>query len=807
MPATLAAGPFDHPDWIYEPKFDGLRVLGRFDGHALTLLSRNGQAQDFRFPEVSQSLRTALKRPSLVDGEIVCFDAHGRTSFRLLQQRFHLKDAAEVAARRERYPAFVYLFDLLWLDGRDVTELPLEERKKLLQGAVRWSDRVRWTDFHEADGKALYRRACREGAEGVMAKRRSSRYAAGRSDAWLKVKCVGRQEFVVGGFTDPQRSRVGLGALLVGYCNDAGRLRYAGKVGTGYTRAALLDLRRRLDELKQHARPFAEGEPPRGGHVHWVRPELVAEVAFGEWTQHGHLRMPRFEGLRPDKSPRECRRERPRAPPPTDPGEAAMSLAEYKAKRDFRRTSEPPARAAAGRSRRRPLFVVQEHHASRLHYDFRLEADGVLKSWAVPKGPSMDPGEKRLAVQVEDHPLGYASFEGEIPEGQYGAGTVQVWDSGVYDNLLAEKAAPKTVAEGIADGKLEFVLHGKRLRGRFSLVRMKDRGRGKPQWLLIKGKDEFAEAGGDGAEEKPAPRPKGVKAAAKPPAPVPPEKVELTNPDKVLFPDLGVTKRQVFEYYRRVAPRLLPHLRDRPVTLERLPEGLGKDRPHFWQKHTPAYYPDWIPRVELPGGRGKPVPYALVNDRDSLLYLVNQGTLTFHVWLSRVGDLDRPDYVLFDLDVGEGAFADAVPVAHALRRRLLAEGERAYVKTSGKSGLHVLAPWDRDGGFDTARAWAREVARRTAEEAPEQATLEVRKGKRKGRVYLDVLQNARGHHAVPPYVVRPVPAATVSMPLSWDELTPDLDPSAFTLRTAAERLKGRDPLEALVRSEGGRGRR
>jgi bifunctional non-homologous end joining protein LigD len=478
-----------------------------------------------------------------------------------------------------------------------------------------------------------------------------------------------------------------------------------------------------------------------------------------------------------------------------------MSLAEYKAKRDFGRTPEPQARAA-GRGRHRPLFVVQEHHASHLHYDFRLEADGVLKSWAVPKGPSMDPGEKRLAVQVEDHPLDYASFEGEIPEGQYGAGTVKVWDSGVYDNLLAEKAAPKTVAEGIDAGKLEFVLHGRRLRGRFSLVRMKGRGRGKPQWLLIKGRDEFAESGG-GAAEKAAPPPKKAKAAAASPAAGPPEKVELTSAAKVLFPDLGVTKGEVFEYYRLVAPRLLPHLRDRPVTLERLPEGIGKDRPHFWQKHTPAYYPDWIPRVELPSGRGKPVLYVLVNDRDTLLYLVNQGTLTFHVWPSRVGDLDRPDYVLFDLDVGEGAFADAVPVAHALRRRLLAEGVRAYVKTSGKSGLHVLAPWDRDGGFDSARAWAREAARRTAEEAPEQATLEIRKGKRKGRVYIDVLQNARGHHAVPPYVVRPVPAATVSMPLSWEELTPDLDPSAFTIRTAAGRLKGRDPLAALVRGRSG----
>jgi bifunctional non-homologous end joining protein LigD len=377
-----------------------------------------------------------------------------------------------------------------------------------------------------------------------------------------------------------------------------------------------------------------------------------------------------------------------------------MPLEEYRAKRDFRKTREP---SGAGETppHERPIFVVQEHHASHLHYDFRLEADGVLKSWAVPKEPTLDPAQKRLAVQVEDHPIGYATFEGTIPEGQYGGGTVSIWDRGTYDNLLAQKAAPQTVAEGIDAGRLEFALHGEKLRGKFALVRMKGkgRGRGKPQWLLIKMKDEFARAGAVESKARPEPtaRAKTPAKSARPKrASKPPEEgVELTHPDKVLFPAVGLTKADVFAYYRRIADRLLPFLKDRPVTLERLPEGLtGDGAPHFWQKDTPAHYPAWIPRVELPTERGKAVHYALVNNAEALLYLVNQGALTFHVWASRVEDLDRPDYVLFDLDPGEARFADAVAVARTLLATLDDEGGRVVREDLGQDGPPRLDPVD-----------------------------------------------------------------------------------------------------------------
>ena len=819
MLCTLVDRPFDSPDWIFEPKFDGLRILARFDGRDVTLLSRNNKPQKSRFPEIAEGIRASLDRPAIVDGEIVCFDEHGRSSFRALQQRFHLEDAEEIRRRMEKHPAFVYLFDILHLDGHDLTRLPLEERKAMLDEAVAWDDRVRRTEFDRGNGTDLWRRACASGDEGIVGKRLDSRYIPGRADAWVKVKCIGRQEFVIGGWTDPQRSRVGLGALLVGAYDKSGeRLRYAGKVGTGYTREVLLDLRRRLDEIGQRSNPFDEGETPTGEGIHWVRPRLVAEIAFAEWTQNDLLRQPRYEGLRPDKKPRDCHRERSKSAaavrnhqdtdttPPPRPGGPAIPLEEYRAKRDFKKTREPSgAKSAKGHTL--PIFVVQEHHASHLHYDFRLEADGVLKSWSVPKGPSMDPAIKRLAVQVEDHPVGYATFEGTIPQGQYGGGTVAIWDHGTYESLMDDKATPQTAAEAIDAGRIEFVMHGERLKGKFALIRMRARGRGKPQWLLIKMRDEFDQAGEDHSEAKPkARRAKASATTAKPArsSKTSKVKVELTHPDKVLFPDAGLTKGDVFAYYQKIADRLIPFLKDRPITLERLPDGLIDGAPHFWQKDTPDYYPDWIPRVDLETERSQPVNYALVNDEKTLLYLVNQGTLTFHVWASRIKDLNRPDFVLFDLDPGKATFADVVEVARAIKAVLDEEGVESFVKTSGKSGLHVLMPWAEQGGYDEARAWALEIGERVASAMPDRATIEIRKVKRAARVYIDVMQNTRGHHAVPPYVIRAVAAASISAPLTWKELTPGLDPTSFTPKTIFRRLarQARDPMAGLIRKRG-----
>jgi bifunctional non-homologous end joining protein LigD len=248
-----------------------------------------------------------------VDGEIVSVDEDGNSSFRRLQQRFHLTDPQEIARRAEEFPAYYYLFDLLYTGQHDLTCLVLGERKKILRDAVNWSHHVRWTEPSPREGVRLFREACRRGQEGIIGKRLGSPYVFRRSHDWIKVKCIARQEFVIGGFTEPHGSRVGLGALLVGYYEPDGKtMVYAGKVGTGFDKETLLDLHRRLEPLEQSRSPFHEGDLPRGPDIHWVKPKLVAEIGFSEWTQNGLLRQPRFEGLRLDKEARDVRREIPK---------------------------------------------------------------------------------------------------------------------------------------------------------------------------------------------------------------------------------------------------------------------------------------------------------------------------------------------------------------------------------------------------------------------------------------------------------------------------------------------------------------
>jgi bifunctional non-homologous end joining protein LigD len=278
--------------------------------------------------------------------------------------------------------------------------------------------------------------------------------------------------------------------------------------------------------------------------------------------------------------------------------------------------------------------------------------------------------------------------------------------------------------------------------------------------------------------------------------------VQFTNTDRVMFPQAGLMKGDLLDYYDSVADKLIPHLRDRPMTLERLPEGVGDENaPHFWQKNTPPHYPKWIARAALKNEQGKVVNYALVNDRKTLLYLVNQGTVTFHPWFSRVQNLDRPDFVLFDIDPHQSTLKNAVETAKALRDELKREKVTSFLKTSGKSGLHVMTKWDKPGGFDDVRDWARSVAKRVVARIPKVATVERRIEKRGKRVYLDVEQNARGRHVVPPYVVRPTPTATVSVPLKWTELTARLDPKKFTIKSAMQRLNGApDPFAPLVKT-------
>jgi len=305
MLATLSNRRSFDDDWIFERKLDGIRAVAYRDGARVRLASRTGQWLERTYPEIVEALAAQPMDRFVVDGEIVAMDG-GRTSFALLQRRMGLTREADVRASAVKVTYF--LFDLLHLDGHDTTVLPLRNRKELLRRAFDFTAPLRYTPHRGHGGQEMLDEACRQGWEGLIAKRADSRYVQRRSPHWLKLKCQAAQELVIGGFTEPSGSRIGFGALLLGYY-DNGRLRYAGKVGTGYDTATLRRLRQRLDTLEQRNPPF--DEPVRERAAHWVRPELVAQVGFSEWTRDGRLRHPRFLGLRQDKRPTEVVRELP----------------------------------------------------------------------------------------------------------------------------------------------------------------------------------------------------------------------------------------------------------------------------------------------------------------------------------------------------------------------------------------------------------------------------------------------------------------------------------------------------------------
>ena len=313
--ATLTRDRFSDPGWLYERKLDGERCLAYQSGGQARLMTRNRHDVSATYPEVRDMLAAQSPAGFVCDGEVVAFDGQA-TSFSLLQQRLGVRDPG--AALRQRVPVFYYVFDLLVADGRDIRSLPLRDRKMKLRQILAFDDPIRYTEHRDRDGEEYFEQACRQGWEGLIAKRAGARYVAGRTRDWLKFKCENSQEFLIGGYTDPQGSRSQFGALLLGYYDQAGQLVYAGKVGTGFSETTLASLGRSLSEIERHDPPFEPGPLPRPGRgrlpragVHWVEPTLVAQVAFTEWTSAGQLRHPRYLGVRRDKDPATVVRESP----------------------------------------------------------------------------------------------------------------------------------------------------------------------------------------------------------------------------------------------------------------------------------------------------------------------------------------------------------------------------------------------------------------------------------------------------------------------------------------------------------------
>jgi len=457
MLAKDATKPFSGKDWIFEIKWDGFRAIA-YVGSDLSLRSRNGKELRHNFPELEELKQ--LAQNVVIDGEIVVVK-QGKADFQALQERAKQSSSQFIQAQTVRSPATYVVFDILEKDGVSLVDLPLTERKKELADSVREGKHVVLSDFVEGKGEDYYRIALERGIEGIVAKKKDSKYEPGvRNSAWLKIKKLRSCDCVIFGYTKGTGARANsFGALILGLYGKEGNPVHVGKVGTGFSDETLKDLSSRFEKLKTQISPF-KGEIT--GSVIWLKPSLVCEVLYQLVTTDGKLRMPRYQGLRADKSPSEC----------TIDQLYPEGLEEYQKKRDFQMTTEPAGAVKANKER---VFVVQEHHARRLHYDLRLESGGVLKSWAVPKGMPESPDQKRFAVQTEDHPIDYASFEGTIPEGQYGAGTVKIWDKGTFDI--------KTWNENM----IEFIPKGKKLWGRYVLVPLKKAG--PKNWLLLKAKE------------------------------------------------------------------------------------------------------------------------------------------------------------------------------------------------------------------------------------------------------------------------------------------------------------------------------
>ncbi len=608
--ATLVSDPPKGDNWIHEIKYDGYRILCVLSNGRSRLISRNGKEWTDRFPEIAETVSALPPDNVILDGEVVVVDNEGRTDFQALQNILRGLQTGRLV---------YFAFDVPYCKGYDLTKTPLLERKAFLQQmleALPDGSRIVYADHIKGEGSVVYHNACRFALEGIVSKRADSSYESRRSRSWLKVKCGERQEFVIGGFTDPGGSRKGFGALLVGYYDPEGKLVYSGRVGTGFNEKILNDLYGRLDAIRAGKSPFVN--PPTGyeaSGVHYVKPELVCEVEFTAWTDEGILRHPSFKGLREDKSPTEIVREKP-------PVEAAESVP-AKSGEPIREAAQPPA-VSESRSR---------------------------------------PGPTRIAV---------------------------------------------------------------------------------------------------------------------------------SNPDRILYPEMGVTKLALAEYYRDIADWILPHLVRRPLTLVRCPE--GREKECFYQKHLGDNAPKVLRAIPIMEKDGQEY-YSVLDEIEGVIALVQIGTLEIHVWGCREEDIEHPDMMVFDLDPApDVTWERMIVAAYLLRGRLLDLGLTSFLKTTGGKGLHVVVPLVPRADWDTVKEFSKAVADGIVREFPRDYIATMSKEKRKGKIFIDYLRNGRGATSICAYSSRARQNAPVSTPVEWSELQ-DIRADSFNIENIRRRLSNlkKDP--------------
>jgi bifunctional non-homologous end joining protein LigD len=675
MKAQLVEKPFDDDRWLFEVKWDGIRLVSFIDDGKVRLQTRSGRMVDDEYPELLAISRMVNARQAILDGEIVALDEEGRPSFQLLQNR-----------GREQHPMQYMVFDVVYFDGQRLFKVPLEDRKRLLRDIVRDSGVLKYSDHVLGQGKAFFKAAQQKQLEGIVAKLRDSAYQPGvRSSAWLKIKAILQQEVVIGGFTEPRASRKYFGALIVGVYED-GKFVYTGHVGGGFDEKTLADLSKLMKPLIVKTSPFSGPPPHTNEKPTWVKPVLVAEVKFSEWTRDGVMRQPVFLGLRDDVDSREVRREQP--------------VDAEKKTRKAARTASPSARARTKTSaaRRKPPATVA---LKAVRAPARPTAKRVT--------PSASPKRQPSPADLPDTPLSRAA-----------AKIAKQLGTNVRGASAAELAA---------------------------LDAIKKEG----DWEI------------DGRT------------------------VHLTNLDKQLFPEDRYSKRDLIRYYVQVAPVMIPHYRDRPLSMNPHPDGIhGKS---YWVKDKPDYAPTWIPTFRYQDQKSLK-DWILIEEVATLAWLANHAVIDMHPWYSRVDKPEYPDWSVVDLDPAEGAtFKDVVAVAKVLKSALDHLELKAVLKTTGQSGLHIYIPIERRYTLDESRGFVAKLAHMIAELMPDKVTEVWEVKRRTGKIRIDYTQNVINKTLAGPYSVRPALRAPVSTPIAWKELDdPRLRPDKWTIKTIGDRL-------------------
>ena len=662
MFATLTDGPFDSEDWLYEIKWDGYSAVAYANGDQVELVSRNLTDFTQKYFPVTEALRGA-GLSAVLDGEIVAVDDKGLAVFQSLQNwqntPVHLQ---------------YYVFDILWLEGYDLTALPLIARKEILARVLPQDDEViKYSDHVTGKGTEFFNAALAQGLEGIMAKKAKSTYQINtRTDEWVKIKVSLRQEVVIAGYTEPRNSRKFFGSLLLGLY-DGDELVYIGHTGSGFNVKSLEAIYNKLQPLITGTCPFTKC--PKGNMpVTWVKPKLVCEIKFTEWTKDRIARHPIFMGLRVDKKAKDVSFEK------------AVNMATLNKK--LQEAGKANAKKSTpGKARKRTASV-------------KFAAAGKTAQRASSKTASAS---------------------------------------------KTKKSPAKTANTGT----------------------QLDPATGEDQKLTLNGHE-----------------------------------LQLTNLSKLYWKKEGFSKGDMINYYLKVAPFMMPYMMGRPQSLNRHPNGI--EGPNFFQKDMKGKIPGWMDTHEdFSESTNQTVEYLVCNNEATLIYMANLGCIEMHPWHSKAASPMRPDWCLIDLDPDKkNTFDQVIETAKVVKQVLDAIGAQAYCKTSGSTGIHIYIPLGAKYDYDQSKQLAELVVTLVNHELPALTSVERSPSKRKGKIYLDFLQNRDTQTAAAPYSLRPKPGVPVSTPLDWSELKKGLTPITFNAMNIFDRLKAEGDLFKAVLGKG-----